>query len=422
MASHSIPMKNRVGDVIAQTIVSPEDFEKVSHYKWHLIGERNKYASTKINKKNVMLHHLIIGKPEEGMVVDHINGNGLDNRRENLRHASKKQNSQNRSVIVSNKTSVYIGVSKTKNSKKYEVSCATYKLGKHEDEAKAARLYDICAYLVYGEGAKTNNLISFEEAVSKYKLEDILVPSRTKSNKDLPTGVFTRKYKGNIISYYAKLEIRKLSLKFCSKYFKSKEEAIEELNKFKTIIEEEKKKQLAEHHSKNISYNSDGMAVIFTSNGKELIVDNDLWHDLSLKNWWVNIHGYVVGTIDGIYTLMHQYLYKKHVGEIPVDNVIDHINNVRHDNRLCNLRLNTISGNSHNKTKTKNSSSKYYGVRWFARDKKWLAYITKDHKQYNLGTYKSEIDAARAYNVKAKELYGDYANLNDIFNDELPKD
>ena len=415
MASHSIPMKNRVGDVIAQTIVSPEDFEKVSDYKWHLIGERNKYASTKINKKNVMLHHLIIGKPEEGMVVDHINGNGLDNRRENLRHATKKQNSQNKNANVANKTSKYIGVTKVKNTNKYKAACGSYNLGRHEEEIEAAKQYDICAHLVYGEGAKTNNIISFEEATSQYTLDNFL--NKERKHKDLPTGLYLRKIK-DCDKYFAQIHSRKHGLKLQSSYFDSQEDAMKELNKFRKRIEELDKSQLDEHYSKTIPTNTDGLAVITSRQDKEIIVDNELWHELSLRNWWVNIHGYVVGMIDGVETLMHQYLYKKHVREIPVDNVIDHINNVRHDNRLCNLRLNTISGNSHNKTKTKSSSSKYYGVYWYAQKNMWRAIISKNYKQYNLGTFKTEIDAAKAYNVKAKELYGDLANLNVILNDE----
>ena len=95
-----------------------------------------------------------------------------------------------------------------------------------------------------------------------------------------------------------------------------------------------------------------------------------------------------------------------------VPEIVDHINNNRKDNRISNLRENTSSGNNHNKSKTKNASSKYFGVYYSKRDDKWLASITLNNKQYHIGLFKYEIQAAKAYNIKATELYGDKANLN----------
>lgn len=82
-------------------LVDDEDFEKVCSKRWHVsklhgdicyaqhnyrVGKR--FGSTK-------MHHLVIGKPPKGYVVDHINGNGLDNRRENLRIATRRANALN---------------------------------------------------------------------------------------------------------------------------------------------------------------------------------------------------------------------------------------------------------------------------------------------------------------------------------------
>jgi len=64
--------------------------------------------------------------------------------------------------------------------------------------------------------------------------------------------------------------------------------------------------------------------------------------------------------------------------------------------------------------KKDNASSKYFGVSFIKREKKYRACISKDKKSYHLGSFTDEIESARTYNIKAVELYGKYANLNII--------
>ena len=59
-------------------------------------------------------------------------------------------------------------------------------------------------------------------------------------------------------------------------------------------------------------------------------------------------------------------------------------------------------------------SSCFKGVCWKKQNKKLMAQITTDTGQKHIGLFLSEIDASRAYNTKALELFGEYANLNDI--------
>lgn len=76
-------------------------------HKWY--KSKNGYAVTRISKsKQIFLHHLIL-KPSEGMVIDHINGDGLDNRRHNLRECTHRQNSMNQKLRVDNRSG-YKGV------------------------------------------------------------------------------------------------------------------------------------------------------------------------------------------------------------------------------------------------------------------------------------------------------------------------
>ncbi len=60
------------------------------------------------------------------------------------------------------------------------------------------------------------------------------------------------------------------------------------------------------------------------------------------------------------------------------------------------------------------TSSKYKGVSWRRDNERWRAYIWQFNKQINLGLFRSEDNAARAYNRNAKLLFGEYAKLNEV--------
>lgn len=72
-------------------------FDEVMQYRWCVVpGRTNTYAMCKNGRQTVLLHHLIIGKPPKGMVVDHASRDGLDNRLCNLRICTVSQNQFNR--------------------------------------------------------------------------------------------------------------------------------------------------------------------------------------------------------------------------------------------------------------------------------------------------------------------------------------
>lgn len=91
---------------------------------------------------------------------------------------------------------------------------------------------------------------------------------------------------------------------------------------------------------------------------------------------------------------------------------IDHINRDKQDNRFCNLRQATNSQNKANVQKVIQTSntSKYKGV-YFDRGR-YRVRIYLNARPLNLGRFKDEIDAAKAYDVKALELFGEFALLN----------
>ena len=94
--------------------------------------------------------------------------------------------------------------------------------------------------------------------------------------------------------------------------------------------------------------------------------------------------------------------------------VVDHINHNTLDNRRKNLRLCTWAQNNQNRrpSKRKNKLSKYKGVSFYKKSKLYRALIWCNKKQYFLGYFKDETDAAKAYDKKARELFGEFAYLN----------
>lgn len=95
-------------------------------------------------------------------------------------------------------------------------------------------------------------------------------------------------------------------------------------------------------------------------------------------------------------------------GEYP-DNLIDHINCDRLDNRLCNLRQANKSLNGLNRGKPSNNTSGYKGVVFCKTTGRWRSRLKVDGKVVNIGRFNTKVEAAIAYMTKAKELAGEFA-------------
>lgn len=112
---------------------------------------------------------------------------------------------------------------------------------------------------------------------------------------------------------------------------------------------------------------------------------------------------------------MHRFIYEHHFGPIPSGMIIDHKDGDGLNNVKSNLRVCTYSENCANVgKKRKNPTSKYKGVFFEKSCNRWRAKIKKQHKDIHIGVYKTEIEAASAYNSVAKEIYGEFAFLNSI--------
>ncbi len=146
------------------TIVDEQDYYRFNKFNWCAEYDGwNTYAVriTGVPKKKIeilSLHRAIMNRPK-GLLVDHRNNNGLDNRRENLRIATKSQNTCNRRK-KENTSSQFIGVCFSKREGKWAVNITHQRkgewIGYFEDEIEAAKAYDAAAKKYHGEFARLN--------------------------------------------------------------------------------------------------------------------------------------------------------------------------------------------------------------------------------------------------------------------------
>ena len=155
------------------------------------------------------------------------------------------------------------------------------------------------------------------------------------------------------------------------------------------------------------------MKEIKLANGKGIaLVDDADFEKVNQYKWKVSTryarHSYREGKkIKGIQ--MHRFLLKA-----PINMQVDHINGNGLDNRRSNLRLATRSQNQWN-TKRVNSKTGFKGVSYHndtRRKKPWMAHITIYDKTRTVGHFYTAEEAARAYDKRAKELFGEFASTN----------
>lgn len=139
--------------------------------------------------------------------------------------------------------------------------------------------------------------------------------------------------------------------------------------------------------------------------GKFAIVDNNDFGWLDKANWWLSKDGYAYTTFERSNLMMHRMLLRVSRSE-----QVDHINHDKLDNRRKNLRIVSSQQNNFNRLKRSDSKSKFKGVNIVSANKFRAMIKTKDYKWQK--TFETELDAAKAYDLKAKELFGEYTSLN----------
>lgn len=120
------------------------------------------------------------------------------------------------------------------------------------------------------------------------------------------------------------------------------------------------------------------------------------------------VNGYRYIHIDGAYHLAHRVIWQIVHGEKP-STQIDHINCVKTDNRLSNLRKASTSQNHANIGITAANTSGFKGVTKAKGRKRWCAAITKHRKHYHLGCFDTKEEASAAYQAAAAKMFGEFA-------------
>lgn len=162
--------------------------------------------------------------------------------------------------------------------------------------------------------------------------------------------------------------------------------------------------------------------IIVTISGSDVIVDRDLWEShLRFINWWIpKHHPYVIGFIRKhnpvVYPQYANRTVKMHrlIAGLDSPLLCDHINRNTLDNRQCNLRLVDFKWNSTNRGKNiHRSSSAYKGVKFTPnQNRKWYMRLKDNGRVIHMKAFDCERDAALAYDICARRLWGEYASLN----------
>jgi hypothetical protein len=146
------------------TIVDDEHYGYLSQWNWQLYSSSGHVGRCQWvdRKQTSILLHRVVNSTPKGMHTDHINGNKLDNRKENLRTCNKSQNGMNRSKQKGIYSSGYKGVTWCKTRKKWKVRVKAkgkvYSFGYHTSEHTAGKTYNEKAKELHGEFFKPNDI------------------------------------------------------------------------------------------------------------------------------------------------------------------------------------------------------------------------------------------------------------------------
>ena len=149
-------------------LIDQDDYERLAKTKWFACRSGKSLYATATSIRHLAKHHLqmhrYVLRAEPGQMVDHISGDTLDNRKQNLRIVTPTENARNsRRQTFPGKTSVFKGVSWSERDGRWHAQITdqgqNISLGLFDDAQNAARAYDAAALERFGEYARTNEMM-----------------------------------------------------------------------------------------------------------------------------------------------------------------------------------------------------------------------------------------------------------------------
>jgi hypothetical protein len=153
-------------------------------------------------------------------------------------------------------------------------------------------------------------------------------------------------------------------------------------------------------------------AYVTLTQGKVAIIDASEAEKVGARLWFYDARGYALSNINLKPVPLHRFILNPEAGQD-----VDHISGDGLDNRHVNMRVCAHAENTRNQLvrthyNGKPKSSKYKGVHFYKSRGKHMAYIMLNRKRRHLGYFKSETEAAKAYDTAARELFGKFASTN----------
>jgi hypothetical protein len=147
-------------------IIDDDDYEYLNQWKWFANNKNGKFyvvrnITVSKNKQSSIFMHRFIMKPNKGMIIDHLDGNPLNNQKSNLRICTHAENMRNSKISINNKSG-YKGVSYQEDRNNYRAQIKfnnkKINIGDFIDPIDAARAYNAAALKYHGEFANLNKI------------------------------------------------------------------------------------------------------------------------------------------------------------------------------------------------------------------------------------------------------------------------
>ena len=163
-----------------------------------------------------------------------------------------------------------------------------------------------------------------------------------------------------------------------------------------------------EHKQNEYEFLEDVVVGHINNSDAVFYIDIDDYEKVKNYCWHLNGDGRVASTINGKHVVLSRYIMNCNDDKLVVDHIDrDPLNNIKYNLRIC-----TQTDNTKNKSLYKNNKSGHNGVFYDKKGEVWRAYINCESKRYSLGQYKNKEEAIEVREKYEKELFGEFAPIN----------